>query len=166
MVLMELNSLIAAIPQQWKQRMRGDQRSDICEADRLNNLLKKAASPKTVYSLLVSDKRKMAKRWESWRDEINIELPYDEFLEGFQGVAKLTVVAKYRSFQYRPLKRAIPTNVLLRKWNVKESENCDRCKSAKETYAHIFYECPQLKNFWTDVQQFMTEHAKVGVQMT
>ena len=62
-----------------------------------------------------------------------------------------TSVAKYSSFQYRLLMRAIVINVHLHRWNIIRSSACSLCREADvaETVEHLFWRCPATQRLWT-----------------
>ena len=61
---------------------------------------------------------------------------------------QLTVIQKYRSFQYRMLMSAITTNIQLKKWGIKQEDDCTFCEKERETVKHLFYGCPEVQVVW------------------
>ena len=66
-------------------------------------------------------------------------------------------VPKYRSFQYRLLNSAIVTNVQLKRWKIKQLENCTFGCQEKETYLHLFIFCTYVRKLWLELESFMDQ---------
>ncbi len=68
-----------------------------------------------------------------------------------------TIDTVIRNFQYKYLKRIIPTNKYLYKCKLTNSELCDFCNMHVETQEHLFWECQHAQNFWTKLNSFLRE---------
>ena len=64
-------------------------------------------------------------------------------------------MAKFRSFQYRVLQRALVTNIELKKWQIKESDLCTNCGEFRETISHLLVECEYSKELWDKVKELV-----------
>ena len=92
---------------------------------------------------------------ERWSSDLRCEIT-DSFLsEIFLTTRKLTTIGKYRSFQYRLLRRAIVLNTHLERWKKRETDECSQCEIHPETAKHLFYECGETKNLWTEILPFI-----------
>ena len=65
---------------------------------------------------------------------------------------------KIRDFQYKYLKRIIPTNHFLNKCKLVSSSLCDFCNMEIETLNHLFWECRHVQSFWMQLKEFLKEH--------
>ena len=68
---------------------------------------------------------------------------------------KSTIDTKLRDFQFKFLKRIIPTNTFLFKCNISSSNLCDFCSSDIETVKHLFWECQFSQQFWLQLKTFL-----------
>ena len=62
---------------------------------------------------------------------------------------------KLRIFQSKLLHRRISTNRYLFKIGLNANELCSFCENSSETLLHLFWECPQVKILWNDVQKWL-----------
>lgn len=53
-----------------------------------------------------------------------------------------------KNFQFKILHRIIPTNSLLYKIKIKDTQLCTFCHVDEETIEHLFYDCPVTNQFW------------------
>ena len=53
--------------------------------------------------------------------------------------------------------RILPTNKKLFKYNLKETNLCDFCKSQIETTDHLFWECQHVQHLWCQLQNYLRD---------
>ena len=70
-----------------------------------------------------------------------------------------------RSFQYKIITRIIPTNTLLYKQKLTNSNLCDFCSMHYETIEHLFWECPLVTKLWYEVANYMKQK-QLPIQFT
>jgi hypothetical protein len=75
--------------------------------------------------------------------------------EPFNVLHSCTMDRKLRNFQYKLLHMILPTNSLLKKMGIKETDLCSFCNSQKDSLIHIYSECDKLKDFWSDINDFL-----------
>ena len=90
------------------------------------------------------------------------ETLYDMTYE-FKNIYKVTNIAKYRSFQFRLIHRALVTNILLCKWGMMSSDQCSFCGMHTETIIHLLCECVQVKELWKKVLEYIEK--RYGYQL-
>ena len=147
LTLMQSNSLCSAIPSFIKRKYASEPYVVVHQI---------AVTPRVLYEELVLDQSLLFNKWERWQQELDTDIDYTLFLQGFQDIYSVTNVAKYRSFQFRLLHRAIITNVHLFRWGLAESNVCTFCKCEKETYVHLFVYCQCVRDLWVNVEQTMS----------
>ena len=81
---------------------------------------------------------------EKWSIEMESEVDTTTMINCFNRIYMTTNVAKYRSFQYQLLHRALITNVHMEKWGLISSNLCTFCEAEKESYTHLFIWCPYV----------------------
>ena len=72
---------------------------------------------------------------------------------------------KLRDLQYRILTFIYNTNELLRKKKLREKGNCDFCEEEMQTLYHLFFECPHVKAFWEDVENYIYRQEKRRIDL-
>ena len=154
--LMRYNSLISAIPIEIKTLAKTGGKDDS---------LNKIAAGKAYKILLASNNEEYALRQKvrKWETELEMVIPYKTFVKCFEDIWKVTNVSKFRSFQYRLLQRAIITNVHLFHWGMVSSNLCSFCNLAKETYCHLFIQCPKVQAIWLEIEVFMNKFTKDNI---
>ena len=154
--IMAVNSLLSAIPQSLKKWGKVNLDYKI-EMKNLN-----VPSSARIYYDSKRNTGQLRPKHKSWEKELKKSINYDEFLNSFTWVKKLTNITKYRSFQYRILQREIVTNQTLFKWKMRDSDKCDRCGQT-ETLSHMFVECEGLADFWIAVESLINSYCKVPI---
>ena len=92
-----------------------------------------------------------------WNKGQQLQLNSEVLEKAILNVNRITNIAKLRSFQYRLLHRAIITNVHLQRWGLQSSEKCSMCNTEKETYEHLFLQCPANQQLWEGVLPLIEE---------
>ena len=70
----------------------------------------------------------------------------------YTNVISATIDIKLRAFQYKFLHRVTPTNKLLFKQKLTDSNLCNFCSMHIETLQHLFWECMTVQTFWTNLK--------------
>ena len=144
LTLMQCNSLVTAILIELKRKYC----NKVHESNSTDNLF---VSSKDAYSRMSSQPFILAEKHKQWEQELGFAINYDNFMQGFKDLYVVTNIAKYRSFQYRLLTRAIITNVHLKHWGLTESNACYFCGEQKETYLHLFVTVRKWNQFGLDL---------------
>ena len=62
------------------------------------------------------------------------------------------------NFQYKCLRRIIPTNKYLLKCKIRETALCEFCTIQIETINHLFGECNYVQHFWPNPTTFLLRY--------
>lgn len=79
---------------------------------------------------------------------------------------KSSICAKTQETNFKILTRWYRTPVKLQKIFPGTSDQCWRCKADKGTILHIFWTCPKLQHFWTEVQRILQKLTEREIRMT
>lgn len=63
---------------------------------------------------------------------------------------------KIKQYKYKSLHRIFPCKEIRYKWKMVENPNCNIC-NIKETYEHVFLECPVVSEIWDILSQYLRE---------
>lgn len=86
-----------------------------------------------------NEKMPKSKSEEKWASDMNCTtLQWNKI---YVLPIKCTIDTLLREFQYKFLKRIIPTNTFLFKCKIANSRLCDFCLSDIETVKHLFWDC-------------------------
>ena len=158
---MRYNSIITAIPENWKLYFQGTSSMQFLPIpphnyDRLqtvNNISSK------IYRYINGDIQYINGKLQKWNQEVNMEMWDDIFKYGkaHKDLYSLTNIPKYRSFQYRLLQRGLITNIQLNKWSLIDNNLCTFCKRYKETVTHLICECEIVQKLCCEVYEWLEE---------
>ena len=95
------------------------------------------------------------KKIDGWNQDLDEPIDTDFFLNAFANIYLVTNVAKFRSFQYRLLHRAVITNKQLFRWKMLKNNLCTFCQEEVETVIHLFVMCPRVRDLWIRTEEFM-----------
>ena len=70
-----------------------------------------------------------------------------------------------RWFHFRILHRLLPTGRYLYLGHLTETPMCDFCSHEEETLLHLFWECPAVQSFWSDVSALISRDIQVELNM-
>ena len=66
--------------------------------------------------------------------------------------------SRRRAFQLKLLYRILATNTMLNIWGIKSLKLCRFCCEDTESTDHLFWYCPQVACFWSQVQEWLKMH--------
>ena len=152
--VMQINALKSSIPDHMKTFAKENSLEITPFTDKkFASFMAAEKTAKHVYTAISPRPEVVKRKEERWKASgVEVDIPKE-----VQQIKKLTTVMKYRSFQYRMLMQAIVSNVDLCRWGIKSSDMCSMCGSAKETCQHIFYDCEQVVQIWTEVRKLCME---------
>ena len=151
---MEVNSLVSAIPKYLKT----EPSIEVTDDEQWNKI-----TSKTVYSALTLDSSLVQNKQTKWESDLTMEISPADFTHWFNNINKVTNVAKYHSFQYRLLHRAIITNIQLFHWGKVETNLCSFCKLEPEMYLHLFVFCERIQGIWIELEQYMKQFSDTDI---
>ena len=116
-------------------------------------LLKSKHANKYLYDIQLKNDIPKAKSEEIWAKDFNCN--DIEWKQIYILPVKCTIDTTLRAFQYKFLKRIIPTNTFLFKCKIANSNLCDFCSSDIETVKHLFWDCQLSQHFWLQLKSFL-----------
>ena len=169
---LRFNSLKKCIPQQWKDFFMTYNRQqylplppntyDQCLVFRQKGLASR------VYKYINGDFSLLQNKYVKWSQELGVDICEDivKFGQLHKEIYRITNVAKYRSFQYRILQRGLVTNIQLKKWKIKDSDQCYFCQEYKESIVHLLYECKHVQGIWLKLEKYVKEKFGLGIKLS
>ena len=156
---MDLLSLDAAIPEQWKREV---EESNPREPDTMyHKCIRKKDLAAFIYAELNrSVGNQVYLKYSKWIEEINLDVSNEQFMKCFKAIYVTTNVPKMRSFQYRLLHRAVVTNKHLYQWGITTDNLCSLCRKEPETYSHLFVTCEHTAGILTAAQNISQKHSR------
>lgn len=157
---MDYYSIIAAIPEDWRLRLRNyntnepmqswDLYLDLCETDHFSQQAYWAFVNKISF-----DNKPTKLRWEM---ELNCRFEIEEWENLCTRMKHITGITNFRLFQYKILQKALVTNIKLNIYKIKDSTSCTFCSQHPESLIHLFWECELVQNLWVQLIKFLKEN--------
>ena len=154
LTVMQYNSLVCAIPSVYKKYASSEE-DKVFVDERFKNYMAASKCVKYVYDCLEEEDDHYASLEQRWEHEC--ELGEEELLYYVTNIPKITGIAKYQSFQFRLMQRAIITNIQLRRWKIKDTDMCELCHNFPENYSHLFFECTEIQTILQVVERLCEE---------
>jgi len=70
-----------------------------------------------------------------------------------------------QTFQYKIINRTFNCNHMLYNWKIIETPTCNNCKMI-DTLEHYFYECTEIRQFWKNVGQWISDTLEIKYDFT
>lgn len=86
-----------------------------------------------------------------WKRKFNYDIDEDEWLISFRSSNE----TRLRVLQWKILHNIYPTNILLSKMKVTESNLCSYCSNSVDFIEHFFFQCPKTNIFWKYIESFI-----------
>ena len=156
----EYYGLISAIPVLWKRLLTNGLPAMVKSPVQV--LLNSESISKSAYQLLmekcVGFPHHLIQKWSA---DLNQEITMDKLKNSFSSLYKITISCNLRAFQFKFLHRILPTNHLLKIWQIKDSDTCSFCGQDIETLMHLFYNCHITRNFWLQVKEWIRSESGI-----
>jgi len=161
---LDFMSLVQSIPKAWKDKTRlaltnintdenksiNSQTSNILETDRVCN--------HAYWKILPKYAQNNNNNATKWCDIFQIEHTSGMWAKIYRSPVHATRDTKLRTFQYKLLKRILPTNMDLKLFKIKQHDRCSFCDNNLETYEHLFFECAVIHALLDDLISWWTPH--------
>jgi len=140
-------SIVSSIPQHWKNITQEEMRLNNAAYDNypdyVNVMLEKEKTCNYIYwELLPKFIVKNDNNIDKWCDIFNMDRDTIIWQAIYKSAKYATQDTKLITFQYKLIRRILPTNVHLKLYKIKNDDVCDLCGECTETYEHLFFECP------------------------
>lgn len=116
-----------------------------------------------AYPLETKGKHAYMVRWEKALEE---ELPMEQWQTIWTQAAKSSLCTLYKENTYKILLYWYMTPDTLHTIYPSSPDRCWRCQKERGTLLHIYWSCPLIAPYWTEVHQLLTGLLEVQVPMT
>ena len=156
--IMEYNSLISAIPPEWKRSLAKVPCLEGLEMQsKFGEMREYTKWSPIVYNQMIESAENFLEVVNKLSRMVQVSLTEDQVKRCFQNINKSTTIIKYRDFQYRLLHNTILTNNRLWHMKIAPTNKCDFCQEEVETIIHLLCNCKEVKNFWTEIAKYVQE---------
>ena len=149
------NQLITALPQKWKRQVEGEKVRNLYVGIKEHKWLKKSVINKNIYPFHLRTKKRTAvpyKLQNSWEEIFDVPIPWHMV---YELIRKTTPDSKLHIFQYKLLYKILATKRMLYIWRIHSSQLCRFCCEEAESLDHLFWYCPYVAHFWSQVQEWL-----------
>lgn len=101
---------------------------------------------------------------EAWAKELGVPLSDELWEEGLSSIQKCSINSRYRLIQFEVTHRLHYSKTKLNRIFESVSPMCDRCGRAEGSLSHLFWHCPVLDNFWSDIFNWFSKQYKINIQ--
>ena len=158
--IMEYNIIINSIPESWKKWI-SEGKLSYCESDHDARIFDN--KPKVIKSIIenYSDNQMKPNACYFWQRKLNINLNEKIWLIPY----KVTKEIRLRELQWKINHSLYPTNILLNKMQIAQSNRCSICADKIDYIEHFFFECNRIYIFWKSVEQFINSKTEELVKI-
>ena len=113
---------------------------------------------KKLRAIVVRQKNVTINSFHFWKRKFDIDLD-----KHFSIAINSTKEAKLRCLHFKLIHNIYPTNILLKKMFLKDSDRCDSCNQI-DFIDHAFYRCEPIRMFWYYISNIIS--TKLNIQFT
>lgn len=99
-----------------------------------------------------------------WSKELGVPLSEELWEEGLSSIQKCSINSRYRLIQFKVVHRLHYSKTKLNRIFESVSPMCDRCNRAEGSLSHLFWYCPVLDSFWSDIFNWFSKQYKIIIQ--
>ena len=165
---MDYNSIVAAIPREWKKLVMDKPVKNDSVMTKENMILLGGqwsplakATCKDFYKEFVIREKQIPKAQLKWNNNYTNDLEWPEIYKLPYLTTRDTAL---QSFQYKILHRFFPCNYTLSIWYGDQSPTCSNCEN-EDNLEHYFFLCSTIQQFWTGIEKWWLQalHSSVSL---
>ena len=163
MSVMQFNSIKAAMPKAYKSAV---QKGIPVRDNKFARYMQEEKTAKYIYQQLEkSSEAHIQTICERWKKDTGSEVGVEQIRQALGQGKYITPIVKYQSFRYRLLHRILPTNIQLKHWRKRETDECSWCEMERETISHLLYKCPEVQKMWQAAEELCKEMTNSDVKL-
>ena len=120
---------------------------------------------KTIYRVFHTNFQNDRKMKSRLNQEFEIYIDHDPWRMLFSICFKTMTNNNLICFQLKLIYRILGTNSYLHKLGIRNSLNCCFCQQP-ESLLHIFYECPNSRELWNDIEKLLKERISLEIKFS
>ena len=94
-----------------------------------------------------------------WKNKFNIEIESEHWLTAINASKE----TRLRTMHWKIMHNIYPTNILLSKMKIKETQNCEWC-DCQDFPEHFFVECKKIKHLWKEIETKLKTYCSARIK--
>ncbi|KAI5086460.1 hypothetical protein C0J45_6416, partial [Silurus meridionalis] len=86
-----------------------------------------------------------------WEEDLNTELTDEIWQRAIHKIYTSSICVRHRLIQFKVFNRLHLSRTKLAKIYTNVDPNCTRCHQAPASLAHMFWSCPSIGTFWSEI---------------
>ena len=161
--IFQYNALINALPTCWKEWIRDGN----YQTENIENREPAIYNTKPKYIKRILENKSQGQRITShactiWQQKLNVQIDEKVWLMP----RKATKEVRLRELQWKIVHRIYPTNIILQKMKVSETNKCTYCVDTTDYLEHFFFECIFVKRLWEHIESLIASVIGKRVKLT
>ena len=99
-----------------------------------------------------------------WEKDLGVDITDVQWRDILKRIHSSSICARHGLLQWKVLHRAHFTNAKLAKIYPSHSDACNRCKQSPADHVHMFWSCPRLTNFWSNIFQTLKQALNTNLE--
>ena len=163
---LEYYGLIAAIPMEWKNTVKGCNKLENVSCKNVVYLREHQKVTKYFTKLLIERlKPDTISSKTKWDIKLNLALDDDKWVKINNQTFQLSDDTLLRTFQYKINNRILYTNDKLYIFKLTDTELCSFCTETKETLLHHLWECHFVKTMWIRLKEALNNALQTNIPL-
>ena len=151
-LILEHNALVNAIPKQWMETITTSPVPADIDTDYMDKLKILNTNNAKLRELTTQSTENEICGKNFWKHKTGVDIyPF------YKMAQSATKESKLRLLHFKILHNIYPSNILLNRMGIKETELCEIC-GVTDFIEHMFIHCTQLKGFWKKVFQLIQNY--------
>uniref|UniRef100_A0A3B4X6N3 Reverse transcriptase domain-containing protein n=1 Tax=Seriola lalandi dorsalis TaxID=1841481 RepID=A0A3B4X6N3_SERLL len=140
------------------------------EISQLESLLTQGTNKKQIsktYNLLIkNNKANINLIKEKWEKDLEIQIEDDHWSSLLTDAHKRFINTRYRICNFKTIHRVYYTPEKISRFKGSTSSFCKRCKTEIGNLLHMFWTCPQLEQWWKDIEHTLKKVLKMELSLS
>ena len=100
-----------------------------------------------------------------WETDLQISIEEENWIDIYNACFKIVQDNYLIWHQYKIIKRILGTRDYLTKINITDDPLCSFCKTSREKWYHLFYECNIIRDLWRNLQNWILNTLRFNVPL-
>lgn len=105
-----------------------------------------------IYNMIHTQRELLATQSRvRWEKELGIAMTDEQWEDCCLQTERVSASSRLRIIHYKFLHRLYYTPAKMYKYKFRDNDSCDRCHAERARFLHLVWECPGVRDYWTQV---------------